>query len=74
MKSKEDLHNLILNKIKSFASNSQINLQSESTQLMITDELTEEIDKHMQDLIETIVVGQAEEAFNNFIDNNELPK
>lgn len=36
----------------------QINLQSESAQIMITDKILEKLNPHVQDLIEDIVVGR----------------
>ena len=36
----------------------QINLQSESAQVMITDEIVKQLDPYVRDLIETIVVGR----------------
>ena len=36
----------------------QINLQSESAQIMITDKILEKLNPHIQDLIEDIVAGR----------------
>lgn len=38
----------------------QINLQSESAQIMIADKLLAELEPHVRDLIETICVSRAE--------------
>ena len=55
----EDIHSLILNTIKSIACTNtgycQINLQSESAQLMIADAICESIDDHIKNLIPYLI-------------------
>ena len=42
----------------------QINLQSESAQIMITDKLLEKLEPHVRELIEVICVGRERESFD----------
>ena len=42
----------------------QINLQSQSAQLMIADKIMEKLDPYLNQLIEDIVVGQERESFD----------
>jgi|TARA_R110000824_G_scaffold268918_1_gene457517 hypothetical protein len=48
----------IILKVLSEVGKGEINLQSESAQIMITDKLLEQLEPHVRDLIETIVVGR----------------
>ena len=43
----------------------QINLQSESAQIMITDKLLEQLEPHVRELLEVICVGQQRESLDD---------
>ncbi len=43
----------------------QINLQSESAQIMIADKLLERLEPHVRELIEVICVGRERESFDD---------
>lgn len=52
---------IILNSIKEFADNTQINLQAESAQLMLATKIAQELEPYMRDqmgkLVEDVVCG-----------------
>lgn len=61
---KKDIKNIILKILNEIACKNtgscQINLQSESAQIMIAEKITEGVDPYVRDLVEDIVVGMDE--------------
>ena len=61
---KKDIKNIILKILNEIACKNtgscQINLQSESAQIMLADKITEGLDPYVRDLVEDIVVGMDE--------------
>ena len=51
------MRKIILKVLNDIARGSQINLGSKSAQLMIADKLLKELEPHVRELIENIVVG-----------------
>ena len=61
---KKDIKNIILKILNEIACKNtgscQINLQSESAQIMIAEKITEGVDPYVRDLVEDIVIGMDE--------------
>lgn len=61
---KKDIKNIILKILNEIACKNtgscQINLQSESAQIMIAEKITEGVDPYVRDLVEDIVLGMDE--------------
>jgi len=58
----EEINKIVLKALSDIACNNtgscQINLQSESAQIMVANRISEELDPYVKDLIERIICGQ----------------